>query len=249
MEFLRGEQHVIRFRLPRAGDLLQHLQETRAAILHLRRPVGAAEEGLALRCEKNIQRPAARAGHGLHEGHVNLVHVRALLAVHLDAHKILVEKLRQLLALKRFALHHMAPMARRVADAQEDGLVLAPRLLEGLLAPREPVHRIVRVLEQVGRLLLRETVGVLVFLNGNVRGGDIGGIHGDGRVPLLTGREREQQARAESRDDDGSEHPRTIRRRPNAGKKVSTPSFGSRRHEESLINGCDVLALELISDS
>jgi hypothetical protein len=37
----------------------------------------------------------------------------------------------------------------RVADAEKDRLVLGPSLLQRLLAPGVPVHRIVGVLEQV----------------------------------------------------------------------------------------------------
>jgi hypothetical protein len=51
-------------------------------------------------------------------------------------------------------------MAGRVADAQKDRLVLRARPGKGLVAPGEPVHGIVRVLEQVGRFLARQAVGV-----------------------------------------------------------------------------------------
>ena len=52
----------------------------------------------------------------------------------------------------------MAPVAGRVADRQEDRHVSAPRLVERFLAPLPPVHRIVRVLQQVGRCRVRQTV-------------------------------------------------------------------------------------------
>ena len=113
-----------------------------------------------------VQRPAAGAGRGLHEGHVNLVHVRPFLAIHLDADEMFVEIFCDALALERLAFHHVAPVAGRVADAEEDRLVLRARPGERLLAPREPVHGIVRVLEQIGRLLPREAVGVRVRHSG-----------------------------------------------------------------------------------
>ena len=51
-------------------------------------------------------------------------------------------------------------MARGVADRQEDRLVARRRLGERLVAPRVPVHRVVRVLQQVGaRLLARRFDG------------------------------------------------------------------------------------------
>src|SRR4030095_1005920 len=49
VQFLRRVQNVIRLRLPGTGDLLQHLQKTRTAILAFRRPVSAAKKRLALR--------------------------------------------------------------------------------------------------------------------------------------------------------------------------------------------------------
>ena len=74
--------------------------------------------------------------------------------------KCSLRKRGDLLVLERFALHDVAPVAGRVADAQEDGLVLLARLGEGLLAPRKPVHRVVLVLEQVGRFLPRQAVRI-----------------------------------------------------------------------------------------
>ncbi len=52
-------------------------------------------------------------------------------------------------------------MARRVADREEDGLVLAPRLLEGLVAPWIPVHGVMRMELQVRALLADQTIGVV----------------------------------------------------------------------------------------
>src|SRR5690606_3815592 len=63
--------------------------------------------------------------------------------------------------LERLALHHVAPMARRVADGEEDGLVLALRALEGLVAPRVPIDGVVRVLPQVRARLAREPIFVV----------------------------------------------------------------------------------------
>ena len=62
--------------------------------------------------------------------------------------------------LEALPLHDVAPVARRVADRQEDQLVLGTRLGEGLLTPGEPVNRIVRVLQEVGGVFEDESVGV-----------------------------------------------------------------------------------------
>ena len=49
-------------------------------------------------------------------------------------------------ALKGLPLHDVAPVARGVADGQEDGLIFVPRLGEGFLAPRVPLDGVGGVL-------------------------------------------------------------------------------------------------------
>ena len=67
-----------------------------------------------------------------------------------------------LLVLEGLALHDVAPMARRVADREEDRLVLAACFFESFRAPGIPVHGIVGVLQQVGTLLVSKSIGVHV---------------------------------------------------------------------------------------
>ena len=122
------------------------------------REVGAAEERSQVRREEDAHRPAAGAGHGLDGGHVDVVEVRPLLAVHLDADEVLVHERGDLGVLEALALHDVAPVARRVADREEDRPVLALRPLERLGAPRVPVDRVVGVLEQVRARLVRQPV-------------------------------------------------------------------------------------------
>src|SRR5579884_1211705 len=52
----------------------------------------------------------------------------------------------------------MAPVARRVADRQKNRLVLAARFFKCLRAPRKPIDRVVRVLEQIRRFFFREAI-------------------------------------------------------------------------------------------
>ena len=146
--------------LPGLLNLLQHLKETGPAILVFWRPVSAPVERFQVGRKENIQRPAALADHRLDEGHVDLVDVGTLFAVHLDAHEVGIEIAGHLVVLEGFAFHDVAPMAGRVADAQEDGLVLPVRLGKSFLAPRIPVHRVMLVLKQVRGLLMRQAVGV-----------------------------------------------------------------------------------------
>ena len=134
------------------------LRNARHPVARLRREVRAAEERLALGREEDRHRPAALARQRDDRVHVERVDVGPLLAVDLDVDEALVHEPRRLVVLERLVLHHVAPVARRVADREQDRLVLGPRPLEGLVAPRVPVDRVVRVLEEVGAGLFREPV-------------------------------------------------------------------------------------------
>ena len=143
---------------PALGHLPQHVGKSRPPPAGIRRKVGAAEERLQLRRQPDAHGPAAGPGRRLHERHVDAVDVGALLPVHLDRHEVLVEQRGDARVLERLVLHDVAPMAGRVADRQEDRLVLAPRTLERLVAPGIPVHRVAGVLLQVGTRLTGETI-------------------------------------------------------------------------------------------
>jgi hypothetical protein len=88
------------------------------------------------------------------------VEVGPLLAVDLDADEGGVEDAGDLFVPERFPFHDVAPMAGRVADGKEDGLVLPPRPLEGLVPPGEPVHGIAGVLKEIRALFLEKAVGM-----------------------------------------------------------------------------------------
>ena len=114
------------------------------------REVGAAEERAAVGREEHGHRPAALAGHGLDGLHVDGVDVGPLLAVDLDVDEQLVHHRGGVLVLERLVGHDVAPVAGRVADREQDGLVLGAGPGERLVAPRVPVDRVVGVLAQVG---------------------------------------------------------------------------------------------------
>ena len=141
--------HVVTLVPPGLGDVQHQLPEV------IPRVVRAAEERLLVRGHEHRHRPAALAGHGLGGGHVDRVHVGPFLPVHLDRDHVLVEHRGRLGVLERLVRHHVAPVAGGVADREHDGDVAPGGLGEGLVAPRPPVHRVVRVLEQVraGRIL------------------------------------------------------------------------------------------------
>ena len=86
---------------PGLGDLRQDRAEARMSPAVLRRKVGAAEKRLQLRRQPHRHRPAAAAGRGLHERHVDAVDVGPLLAIHLDGHVISIQHRRDRLVFER----------------------------------------------------------------------------------------------------------------------------------------------------
>ena len=81
--------------------------------------VGAGPNRPPIRQADDIQRPAPLSGQGEGSGHVGLVDIRALFAVYLDVPKVRVHVGGTLGILKYFSLHHVAPVACRVPNADE----------------------------------------------------------------------------------------------------------------------------------
>ena len=98
------------------------------------------------------------AGHQLNPRHIDLVYVWVLLAIHFYANKVLVKHCRDRRVIEALNLHHMAPVAGCVANRQKHRLVLRSGAGEGFVAPREPVHRVVCVLQQIGGILTDQPV-------------------------------------------------------------------------------------------
>ena len=146
---------------PGRGDLRKDGGEAGAPLARLGRKVRPAEKRLQIGRHPHRHGPAAAAGGGLHEGHVDAVHVGPLFAIHLDGHETLVQDRGDALVLERFALHDVAPVAGGVTHGKEDGLVLAARFVERFRSPRIPIHRVVGVLQQVRTLLVGQPVGVI----------------------------------------------------------------------------------------
>jgi hypothetical protein len=144
---------------PRAVDAFEHLQERRHPVPRLIREVRSTVERLPIRRQEDRHRPAATAGHRLDRCHIDLVEVGPLFPVDLDRHEAAVEERRRRLVLEGLALHHVAPVAGRVADAEEDRPVQQLGAGERIRTPREPVHGIIGVLEEIGTRLSGEAVG------------------------------------------------------------------------------------------
>ncbi len=155
-----GLFHALPILPPGASQILENRSKSRTAIAIVRREIGAAKEWPPFRREKYRHRPSASAGRSLHEKHIDSIDVRPLLAVHFHRDEIFIQNLGDFLIFERLALHDVAPVAGGVSDGKKDGFVFARRFGEGLVAPRVPIHGIVRVLQKIGALFLSETIGV-----------------------------------------------------------------------------------------
>jgi len=133
--------------------------EARAAHLILRREISTSEKRLAVGGQKHGERPAAALPHHLHDFLIDVVDVGALLPIDLDVHVALVHERGDLGVFERFVGHHVAPVAGRVTDREQDGNVSPAGLLERLVAPLPPVHRVVGVLEQIGTCRVAQPIG------------------------------------------------------------------------------------------
>ena len=168
--------HLLAAVLEGVDDRFHHHAEARHSAALVRREVGAAVEGHAVGVAEDRHRPAALAADRLHRLHVEGVDVGPLLAVDLDADEVLVHVGGGLGVLEGLALHHVAPVAGRVADREQDRPVELARAGQRLRSPRVPVDRVVAVLEQVGAGLLRQAVRhALTLPTGDIRGQLLGG--------------------------------------------------------------------------
>ena len=157
-ERVRLPDDVVAPRVPCLDDGLEHLAEGRHAVPSPIGEVRAGEERQAFRCGEHAHRPAPAAGRGLHGLHVDGIDVRALLPVYLHAHEVPVHDLGDRRVRERLVPHDVTPMARGVADRDEEGPVELLRAREGVVSPRVPVDGIAGVLAQIGARLGAEPV-------------------------------------------------------------------------------------------
>src|SRR3989449_10333899 len=115
--------------------LFRSLRERRQAMARARGKVRAAVEGRAFGREEDGHRPAAVTRHRLYRLHVDVIDVRAFLAIDLHAHEVLVHEPGDVGILERLALHHVTPVTGRVPDREQDRLALAPSLGKGFVTP------------------------------------------------------------------------------------------------------------------
>ncbi len=136
----------------------QHARKSRHPVAVDRREVGAAVERPPIGREKRREGPAASPDQELHRLHIDVIDVGSFLAVDLDADEELVHQRRDLRVVEAFALHHVTPVAGRIADRQQNRFVFGAGAVECLVTPRIPIDRVVGMLQQVRTGLLRESI-------------------------------------------------------------------------------------------
>ncbi|MPM56229.1 hypothetical protein SDC9_103031 [bioreactor metagenome] len=139
--------------MPQLGNGIEHFHK------HILLKIRAREKRHAVRVHEYARWPTAVAGERLAGAHIDAVDVGALLAVDLDGDIIAVEQLGHVVVLKALVRHHVAPVARGVADGEEYGFILAPRLFKRRVTPRVPVDGVVRVLQKIRRFFVYQAVG------------------------------------------------------------------------------------------
>src|SRR4051812_8398116 len=108
--------------------------------------IGTAIKGPAIGCEKDVQGPAAAAGHGLYGIHIYMVQIRPLFPVDLDIDKMLIHERGRFLVLKTLLFHNMAPMTGGITNAYQQGFVQLLRLVQRFISPGIPVNGVMRML-------------------------------------------------------------------------------------------------------
>ena len=117
-------QQSISIALPEFGNAFQQRPKAWSSVAVMRREIRAGEEGALIGCQKDGHGPAAAARQGHCGSHVDFVQVGALLPVHFDVHEVTVHHAGDVCIFERLPLHDVAPMAGRVANAEEDWLAL-----------------------------------------------------------------------------------------------------------------------------
>ena len=163
--------------LPKGGGgTLEDSRKSRPPVMVAGGEIRPSKEGNSSGSKENGQRPASRTGRHLDIVHVDCVQFGTFLSIHLDVDETLVHERRNGLILEGLPLHHMAPVAGGVADAQKNRSVQGFCQAQRLFSPGMPVHRIPGVLEQVGARFVAQAVTE----------GGVGGRHESGIVsPLL----------------------------------------------------------------
>ena len=143
---------------PRLAERLHDAAERGHAVALDGREVRPGVEGAPVGRAEDRHGPTARPGQGLGGRHVDGVEVGPLLPVDLDRDEPLGQVGRRRRVLEALVGHDVAPVARGVADGDEDRLVLVTGPAQGLVPPGEPLHRVVGVLAEIRARLVGQVV-------------------------------------------------------------------------------------------
>ena len=142
-------------RFPGVDNALHQLDEAGHAVTWGWRKIGAAVKRPSFRREEYSHRPATLAGHGYHCLHVNRVQIGALFTVNFNVDEMRVHVVSSGFILKRFMGHNVAPVAGRVANAEQNRFVFLAGAVQRVLAPGIPIDGIINVLQQIWAGFLR----------------------------------------------------------------------------------------------
>ena len=132
-------------------DTAQDLGKSRQVVAGRRREIRPPVKRFLVRRQKHRQGPpAAPSQKHLRGLLVDIVQVRALFSIDLHVNEVLVHEPSNFEIFEKFMCHDMAPVAGRVADRQQNRLVLCFRPRQGFLAPGIPLHWILRMLPEIG---------------------------------------------------------------------------------------------------
>ena len=163
MEALRDGDFALRLKRRRGGVLAElqgHLDLPHQGAVVAPAVVGEPGEAVADGDAFGEDGLAAALGDQLHRGHVDLVDIRPLFAVDFDGDEVLVQQRRHVFVVEALLFHHVAPMAGGITDGEKYRLVLRLRCGKRSVPPAIPVHRVVRVLQQVGGVFENQPVGI-----------------------------------------------------------------------------------------
>src|SRR6478672_4964339 len=122
------------------------------------RKIGAAHERFQPRSQPHAHGPPPTAGCSLDKCHINPINIRTFLAIDLDVDKVAIHQRGCGRVFERLVRHDVTPMASGVADGEEDRLIFASGPEKRFFAPGIPIDGVLRMLQEVGRLLVSEII-------------------------------------------------------------------------------------------
>ena len=141
--------HNITFKLKSIGQIMQNLRPRRSPISRLWRIISPRKKGSSIGQKETIEGPATITRNNLTSFHIYLIHIGALLSVHLNTDKMMIHNICNILIFKRFTLHHMAPMAGGIANTNQYRFVFSYRPFKGFGFPCIPIDGVVGMLQKV----------------------------------------------------------------------------------------------------